>query len=41
VDYATGDYHIKPTSACSLTGTDGTDPGANIDLVNTMTEGVQ
>ena len=41
VDYATGDYHVKPTSACSLTGTDGRDPGANIDLVNTMTLGVQ
>jgi Bacterial Ig-like domain (group 2)/Abnormal spindle-like microcephaly-assoc'd, ASPM-SPD-2-Hydin len=41
VDYANGDYHVKPTSACALTGTDGIDPGANIDLVNTMTEGVQ
>jgi hypothetical protein len=41
VDYANGDYHVKPTSACTLTGTDGTDPGANIDVVNTMTQGVQ
>jgi hypothetical protein len=41
VDYAAGDYHVKPTSACSLTGTDGRDPGANIDLLNAMIQGVQ
>jgi hypothetical protein len=41
LNYVTGDYHVNPTSACSLTGTDGRDPGANIDLVNAMTQGVQ
>jgi len=41
VNYATGDYHVKPTSTCSRAGTDGLDPGANIDLANSMTQSVQ
>jgi len=40
VNYAGGDYHVAPTSACSLTGNDGLDPGANIDLMNSLTAGV-
>lgn len=35
-----GDYHIKPTSTCHNTALDGTDPGANINLVNQFTQGV-
>lgn len=35
-----GDYHVKPTSSCHNKASDGTDPGANIDLVNQYTKGV-
>jgi hypothetical protein len=38
---AGGDYHLAANGSCHLAATDGTDPGANIDLVNSMTEGVQ
>src|SRR5262249_53508392 len=33
---AGGDYHLAANSPCHLAATDGTDPGANIDLVNSM-----
>jgi hypothetical protein len=32
-----GDYHVKSTSPCHNRATDSTDPGANIDLVNSYT----
>jgi len=36
-----GDYHLLSSSPFSGTATDGTDPGANVDAVLSMTAGVQ
>ena len=35
-----GDYHVSASSPCHNTGTDGKDPGANIDLVAAAIAGV-
>lgn len=35
-----GDYHLAPTSPYKGKATDGSDPGANIDLINSYTNGV-
>jgi hypothetical protein len=35
------DYHLAPTSPYKSTGTDGKDPGADVDLVNAAVAGVQ
>jgi len=40
VDLAGGNYRLSATSAYSKKATDGTDPGANMDLVNAATQGV-
>ncbi len=37
VNYASGDYHLLASSPYKNAGTDGTDLGANIDLINTET----
>src|SRR5262249_48788236 len=36
-----GDYHLDPSSPYKGTANDGTDPGANIDLVNQYTSNVR
>lgn len=41
VDLAGGDYHLAATSPFQDLGTDGKDLGADIDAVNTATQGVQ
>jgi hypothetical protein len=41
VNAAAGDYHLLSTSPYKLKGTDGRDPGADIDGVNSATAGVR
>jgi hypothetical protein len=36
-----GDYHLLPISSYKGAGTDGKDPGADIDTVNAATQRVQ
>ena len=40
VNAAGGDYHLASSSPFKSKGTDGTDPGANIDALNSRTQGV-
>ncbi len=40
VDFAGGDYHLASTSPYAKQATDGTDPGADIDTILRLTQGV-
>lgn len=40
-NFAGGDYHLQPTSPFAGKGTDGKDPGADVDKVNQAVAGVQ
>ena len=40
VNLATGDYHLRPASRYRRVGTDGKDPGADVDAVLKATHGV-